>query len=144
MRALSIRQPWAWLIVNGHKDVENRDWPTDWRGEFLVHAGKSTAELDVAIAQVRDVFPSIALPTQYELGGVIGVATLTGCFTELESPWFSGPYGFALAHARPLPFMTWRGQLGWFDVPLTARLQAALHAPTPAQAEAAGQERLLP
>ena len=39
MRALSIRQPWAWLIVNGHKDIENRSWRTKYRGPFLVHAG---------------------------------------------------------------------------------------------------------
>jgi hypothetical protein len=39
MKALSIKQPWAWLIVNGHKDIENRDWRSDnpglkYRGEF--------------------------------------------------------------------------------------------------------------
>lgn len=39
--ALSIRQPWAWLIVNNHKPVENRSWPTSFRGRFLVHAGKT-------------------------------------------------------------------------------------------------------
>jgi hypothetical protein len=30
--ALSVRQPWAWLIVNGYKDVENRSWTTHYRG----------------------------------------------------------------------------------------------------------------
>lgn len=30
---LSIRQPWAWLIVNGYKDIENRTWPTHFRGK---------------------------------------------------------------------------------------------------------------
>ncbi|WP_289241690.1 ASCH domain-containing protein [Delftia sp.] len=37
--ALSIRQPWAWLIVHGYKDIENRDWHTPFRGNLLVHAG---------------------------------------------------------------------------------------------------------
>lgn len=37
MKALSIQQPWAWLIVNGYKDVENRDWNTKFRGRFYVH-----------------------------------------------------------------------------------------------------------
>ena len=32
MRALSIKQPWSWLIVHGHKDIENRDWSTQLRG----------------------------------------------------------------------------------------------------------------
>ncbi|WP_234838619.1 ASCH domain-containing protein [Sinorhizobium meliloti] len=38
--AISIMQPWAWLIVNGHKDIENRDWPTKSRGPVAIHAGK--------------------------------------------------------------------------------------------------------
>ena len=38
-RALSIRQPWAWLILNGYKDLENRTWRTDYRGPLLIHAG---------------------------------------------------------------------------------------------------------
>src|SRR5580765_3071606 len=40
MKALSIRQPWAWLIVNGHKPVENRSWPTKYTGKLLIHAGQ--------------------------------------------------------------------------------------------------------
>lgn len=40
MKALSIRQPWASLIVMGIKDIENRTWPTRHRGSVLVHAAK--------------------------------------------------------------------------------------------------------
>lgn len=40
MKALSIRQPWAWLIANGHKDIENRTSHTNFRGDFLIHASK--------------------------------------------------------------------------------------------------------
>jgi hypothetical protein len=39
--ALSIRQPWAWLIVNGFKDLENRSWSTAFRGPVWIHAGKA-------------------------------------------------------------------------------------------------------
>ena len=38
MRTLSIRNPWADLVAFGVKDVENRSWKTDYRGEFLIHA----------------------------------------------------------------------------------------------------------
>ena len=41
MKAISIRQPWAWLIVHGYKDVENRTWATKHRGPILIHAGKT-------------------------------------------------------------------------------------------------------
>jgi hypothetical protein len=37
--ALSVRQPWAWLIVNGLKDIENRPRRTLHRGPLLIHAG---------------------------------------------------------------------------------------------------------
>lgn len=40
MKALSIKQPWAWLVSEGYKGVENRTWKTNYRGVFLIHAGK--------------------------------------------------------------------------------------------------------
>ena len=39
-RLLTLRQPWAWLVVFGGKDVENRSWTTEYRGPILIHAGK--------------------------------------------------------------------------------------------------------
>ena len=51
--ALSIRQPWAELIVRGHKDVENRTWRHSYRGPVLIHAGHKS-ELDVAGIETGD------------------------------------------------------------------------------------------
>ena len=64
MLALSIQQPWAWLIVNGHKGVENRDWDTRQRGDILIHAGKKF-DLD-GHDWVKHTFPNIKLPLLYE------------------------------------------------------------------------------
>ncbi|MFA6165403.1 MAG: ASCH domain-containing protein [Gemmatimonadaceae bacterium] len=118
MRALSIQQPWAWLIVNGYKDgVENRSWPTNERGERLIHAGKKVdAE---GYEWVRETFPEIPLPPleALERGGIVGRARLAACVTSLASRWFFGPYGFVFEDPTPLPFMPLRGQLGFFDVP---------------------------
>lgn len=143
MRALSIRQPWAWLIVNGHKPIENRTWTTSIRGEILIHTGKAFE--DQALPGILREFPHLrrVLPEQYDLGGVVGVANLIGSVLESSSPWFVGPYGLLLQDARPLPFIPWRGELGFFDIPSTPQLEAALRGITPAQAEAAGQTRLL-
>ncbi len=44
LKAISIRQPWAWLIVNGYKDVENRIWVANLRGPVLIHAGQSKSD----------------------------------------------------------------------------------------------------
>lgn len=117
MKALSIQQPWAWLIVSGQKDVENRGWPTSVRGEVLVHAGK---KFDAEGWEfVLDAFPNVIAPPMCEFakGGIVGSVEITGCVVESESPWFFGSYGFTLANAKQLPFRPLRGHLGFFDVP---------------------------
>lgn len=50
MRALSIRQPWAWAIVHAGKRVENRSRNTNIRGHFLIHAAKECTAKEYAIA----------------------------------------------------------------------------------------------
>ena len=62
MKALSIKQPWAWLICAGYKDIENRDWSTKFRGRIYVHAGLSESEMtkDIIIGQIK---PRLDFPT---------------------------------------------------------------------------------
>lgn len=120
-KALSILQPWAWLIVNGHKDIENRTWNTEFRGEFLVHAGKgfdADAYDDMRSGALRLIVPSY-LPKRehFERGGIVGQARIADCVIESPSRWFFGPYGFVLADAKPLPFRPLRWQLMFFSVP---------------------------
>jgi hypothetical protein len=110
--ALSIQQPWAWLIVNGHKPVENRDWSTNVRGWIGIHAGKKVD--DEGWLWVRQNFPRIALPEHFETGGIVGRARLVDCVRQYDSPWFFGDYGFVLADAQPLALIPCRGQLGFF------------------------------
>lgn len=118
MKALSIRQPWAWLIVNGHKDIENRNWPTRYRGPVLIHAGKgmTIAEYDEAQAVAFAQGVQLPAPDKLKRGGIVGRAVVTGCVEESPSPWFFGRYGFTLADAERLPFRPVKGALGFFDV----------------------------
>ena len=142
IKALSVRQPWAWLLANGHKNVENRSWPTSHRGDTLIHASK-VFDAD-GLLWVQATFPELRplLPAQYDMGGIVGIASIVNCVQASTSPWFFGPYGFAMHGARPLPFVPCVGQLGFFPVPMSDALHAALHGQTTEQAEAAGQERL--
>ena len=122
MKAISIRQPWAWLILNAGKDYENRDWPTKFRGRVLIHASKgmTRAEYDGASLYVREVVhPCITIPPfeALERGGIVGEVTITDCVTDSCSPWFNGWYGFALANPKPLTFQPCRGMLKFFEVP---------------------------
>lgn len=115
MKALSIRQPWAWLIAHGYKPVENRTWNTKFRGEFLIHAGKGFDK--AGYAWVRDNFPEIDMPAPYEFerGGIVGISNLYAVATVSNSPWFFGPVGFCLRDSRPLPFVPMLGRLGFFE-----------------------------
>lgn len=124
MKALSIRQPWAWLIVNGYKTVENRDWNTKYRGRFFVHASK---KIDViGYEWINKNFPEIELPDTFETGGIIGTARLINTVHESEfrylaskdKPWFVGEYGFILDEGKPCELRPCRGQLYFFDVML--------------------------
>lgn len=131
MIALSIRQPWAWLIVNGFKAVENRTWATNYRGDFLIHTGKVLlpADYDAAMLFI-EAFVDPALVAQVPdmaelpLGGVVGMAKLVDCVTESPSPWFmggaanGGGFGFVLTDAKPMPFLSWKGKQGFFNVDL--------------------------
>jgi len=117
MKAISIRQPWAWLIVNGYKDIENRTWRTKYRGPVLIHAGQTMFKEDYLmaseIASLAGV--QIPLPDALEKGGIVGIATITGCVDESPSPWFFGPKGFTLTDAKPLPFVPMKGKLSFFE-----------------------------
>ncbi len=115
MKALSLRQPWAWLVAEGYKDVENRTWATRFRGAFLIHAAKT---FDQAGYQrvLRDTDLVLPGPGEFERGGIVGAAELVDCVTQYDSPWFWGPYGYVLRRARPLPFQPLRGMLGFFPV----------------------------
>lgn len=113
---LSIRQPWAWLICNGGKDIENRNWPTRFRGKFLIHAGKGMKRAEYENAQFDAEENGVTLPAfeVLERGGIVGEAVIIDCVTRSDSPWFYGDYGFVLRDAKPLPFHPCKGALGFF------------------------------
>jgi ASCH domain len=131
---LSIRQPWAWLILHGGKDIENRDWPTKRRGRVLVHAAKGMT-LDEwgsawTFAEGSGASPkAVAAGVDFrtiERGGIVGSVEIVDCVEDSDSRWFMGRYGFVLRDPRPLPFVPWKGALGFFGVPRAA-LVAATH-----------------
>lgn len=131
MRAISVRQPWAWLASTGRISLLNLDWTTSYRGEFLIRAGQKLIQRDYreTAAQLRDLL-HIEVPPFDDLdsvprGGIVGLAALTGVATEHPSPLFSGHFAWLLAGARPVPFTPFKPphsgpDLHWFDVPRSA------------------------
>lgn len=128
MKALSIRAPWWWYILNGGKDIENRSWPTRVRGRVLVHAGKRWVKEDIALdawdAEEMGTKAGVHLPllnwqAMRECSGcIVGAVEIVDCVAHSDSPWFVGDYGFVLRNplifAKPIPF---KGALGFFGVP---------------------------
>ena len=128
MKALSIRQPWAWAILHAGKDIENRDWRCKVRGRVLVHASKGMTfnEYDGALNFMHGVsetypFPKgLTLPRASALtrGALVGSVEIVDCVSASSSPWFMGTFGFVLrdpvAFKQPIPF---KGALAFFDVP---------------------------
>lgn len=126
MKALSIRQPWAWAILAGIKPIENRTWPTSFRGPVLIHAGKreERSNIDYVLREcAHHTGTSVALlrnayDLQAAMGAIIGAVTITDCVTDHPSPWFHGPHGFVLERpARAMKPVACAGKLGFFTVP---------------------------
>lgn len=144
--ALSIKQPWAALLLHGIKTIEVRSWPTARRGRILIHAAKQPAR-DAAIWKL--------VPRQLQAaagvnGGLVGTCELTGCIVypnkdafeadcprHLNNPdWFQPPalYGFTIAQPELLPFRAYPGWVRFFpiqdDAPQRRKITAPTDAPT--------------
>ena len=71
MKALTIKQPWAQLIIDGYKKYEFRSWKTKYRGKILIHAGMSL-ERDM-VSRFKEY------NLEYVMGAIIGEVTLEDC-----------------------------------------------------------------
>lgn len=117
MKALSIRQPWAALVVAGVKDVENRQWRTNVRGRILVHAGQSVDFGALDLPMVAQAMCEIPVELLSRRGGIVGEVEITDCVAHYHSAWKErDSWGFILANAKVLPFVACRGKLGFFEV----------------------------
>jgi hypothetical protein len=121
MKALSLKQPWAELVVSGRKTVELRNWNTSFRGEFLVHASQTPNKGAMERLGFKE------LPT----GCIVGKATLIGVKQYKDKAEFEADYvrhfatpgwydekakGFLLTNAQRLPPKKCKGMLNFFEV----------------------------
>lgn len=138
MRALSLTQPWAWIVLHGGKWIENRKWDTRFRGEFLIHASKGMTRdqyedaIDTCIMLgAKSVATRVPPMDELSRGGIVGVANLYTVYPpcrpherdelgRCRHGWhLEGQFGFGLKDVRPLPFLQCAGALGfWGDFEL--------------------------
>lgn len=134
---LSVRQPWAWLLCAGLKNVENRNWRTNYRGELFIHAGKSfdwdafkwlsqAVPTRFAAKEAAEHFgirfgiserKSVITAHKDEFGAIVGRVDLIDCGRS-QSVWAQpeAKYHWTVRsgqHIIPIPM---RGQLGLFQV----------------------------
>jgi hypothetical protein len=133
--ALSLKQPWAALLVHGRKSIEVRNWPTPRRGRFFIHAARIPDMRDEAWQHVT---PEVRVTVEY-VGGIIGIATLIDCKTYEsldqfaadrtrhlnESAWFQPPkmFGFVFANMEVRPYRRLPGWMRFFPVGQSSKLR---------------------
>jgi hypothetical protein len=122
--ALSVKQPWAWAIVQGVKRVENRSRRTHYRGRLLIHASADPRSLDL------DCFPDgspVPDAAQLALGAIVGSVVLIGCDQEDDGdPWAdSEAWHWRMVNPRPLAQpVPCKGALGLWKLPAPGKLLA--------------------
>ena len=126
VKALTIRQPWAWATIYGGKDVENRRWTTAYRGPLLIHAAKNADPDPGATARLLwtmadpEAFgqPRGALQARE---AIIGVIHLADVLTDSPSPWaLPGWYHWVLEFPAPVAHIPCRGRPGLWVPPAAA------------------------
>jgi hypothetical protein len=112
---LTCKQPWAWAIIHGGKNVENRTWKPRNPCRILIHAGRGLDPAGVLFLGMNGIRP----PQVFASGVVIGAVDYTGWSTDSESVWaVPGMYHWALEN--PVPAGTYRpmrGQPSFFHPP---------------------------
>ena len=113
MKALSLKQPFAELILQGRKKIELRKWNTNFRGNFLIHSSKIPDKK----AMKRFGFENLPL------GQIVGIANLVSVkkyedkkeFEKdknkhlADSSW--GNYGFILEDVKRIKPFKCKGSL---------------------------------
>jgi hypothetical protein len=143
MRILTVRQPWAWAIIHGGKDVENRsrNIAGSYRGPVAIHAGKAVhidamADINiVATVALKRLFSGAGHPSTFKespFGAIIGVVDLTGVHHSAVCPshdkdadwplctrWaHRDSWHLELANPRPLAQpIPYKGALGLRELP---------------------------
>jgi hypothetical protein len=123
VKAITIQQPWAHLIVHGYfdpqtgdvrrKDVENRCWPCSHRGPLAIHAGKGLDYLHAAEGYGLNV-------ADMRFGAIVGIVEMYDCLPLAQchdSQWAEGPWCHLYRKPRPVGPVPCKGMLGLWAVP---------------------------
>jgi activating signal cointegrator 1 len=127
MKALTLTQPWAQLVIEGVKHIETRSWSTSYRGRLAIHAAKGwDADARLFAAQVcGGLLPGWELPEDLPRGAVLGIVdlldVLPAAFVGNKREQFLGDFAvgrfgwvFGAIEVFPNPVLA-RGALGLWE-----------------------------
>lgn len=132
--ALSVRQPSAWAIIYGGKDIENRTKGSIRAGRMglgriCIHAaiGLKEDEFRYIAWRMQGIGVQCPAPRTLPRGAIIGTVDVVEIIDESDSPWFGGAAGLRLADPEPLaePIPA-KGELGYFEWEAGGRLAEPL------------------
>ncbi|WP_147393249.1 hypothetical protein [Oceaniradius stylonematis] len=119
--ALSVRQPWAWAIIHGGKDIENRTAGSIRAGgmdcrRICIHAasGMRQSEYRWAVHKLAEVGVRAPAPDALVRSAIIGTVDVIDIVTESDSPWFGGPCGLVLDNPEAIAPIPATGAFGYF------------------------------
>ena len=121
MKALSLKQPWAELILQGKKKIETRKWKTRFRGKFLIHASKQP-DNKVMKEHGFSMLPTGCIVGSAELISVKEYSTKKQFLAEAHKhlvkscDWNKKRYGFILKNIKRLNPKPAKGQLNFFEI----------------------------
>ncbi len=120
--ALSVRQPSAWAIIHGGKEIENRSLGSIRAGRMgpgriAIHAaiGMRQAEYDYLVWRWGQDGVRVPKPDALPRRAIIGSVDVVEIVTESDSPWFGGDAGLRLRDPRPCKPIPATGALGFFE-----------------------------
>lgn len=123
MKALSITEPYASLIMEGHKRIETRSWKTNYRGKILIHASATRIpkEWHHLLPLVRKVRPGYVICT----ADLVNCIEMTDDFIEMVKLldydeysvgfYSTGRYAWILDNVQPIPPLKAKGHLGLWN-----------------------------
>lgn len=117
-RVLSVKPHWAWAIVHGPKQIENRTWDTPYRGIVLIHASSRRPP-----RSVRSLVPGMPDVDELDIGAIIGAVRLTGIvpYAAVKGyPFAEGPKCWKFSDPIALPKYRVPGKLNLFRLQLPA------------------------
>lgn len=129
MKAITIKQPWASLVVYGIKDIENRTWPCPKKyigKRVLIHASKAKAKslkFQLTDEQIRCVYGHFNgdIPLLIEpKGAIIGSVEIVDCVVNHPSIWAEDRvYNWVLANPIIFenPIENVKGKLSFWEYP---------------------------